>query len=68
MIEIYQKYGNGREAVIEWIRKYAYRKNGRERWIRREQPLTREESELELQAYIKLRKLQKNPHPSSSSF
>ncbi|MEM1977197.1 MAG: LAGLIDADG family homing endonuclease [Nitrososphaerota archaeon] len=56
MIEIYEAYGCGVDAAIEWMRRYEYRRCGRERWMRRGQPISREQAEAELQAYLSLKR------------
>ncbi|MEM1905561.1 MAG: LAGLIDADG family homing endonuclease [Nitrososphaerota archaeon] len=52
IIEIYEAYGCGMDAAIEWMRRYEYRRCGRERWMRRDQPLSREQAVAELQACL----------------
>ncbi|MEM3922299.1 MAG: hypothetical protein QXG25_05410 [Nitrososphaerota archaeon] len=56
IIEIYEAYGCGMDAAIEWMRRYEYRLCGRERWMRRDQQISREQAEAELQAYLSLKR------------
>ncbi|MEM4021499.1 MAG: hypothetical protein QXI18_03930 [Nitrososphaerota archaeon] len=44
------------DAAIEWMRRYEYRLCGRERWMRRDQQISREQAEAELQAYLSLKR------------
>jgi len=55
IIDILEKYGRSKEGAVEWIRRYEYRRRGRERWIKRESPLTYEEAISELMRLVRER-------------
>lgn len=66
VIHILERYGTTREAAIEWIRLYEPRRVGKQKWTKREQPLTREEAISALtKLFAERTKKSKNDHESS---
>ena len=55
IINILEKHGKTKEGAMEWIRRYEYRRGGRERWVKRESPLSREEAISELTRLLRER-------------
>jgi intein-encoded DNA endonuclease-like protein len=56
IINILEKYGKTEEGAIEWVRRYRYCEGGRERWIRRQTLLSREEAISELSRLLRERR------------
>jgi len=52
LTEVLEKFGNGMLAALEWIRRYQYKKVGRERWIKRRQILEYEVAKQELKKHL----------------
>jgi len=55
IVNILKKCGESVEGAIEWIRRYEYHRRGKERWIKRESLLTREEAISELSRLLRER-------------
>jgi len=55
IINILEKHGKTKGGAMEWIRRYEYREGGRERWVKRESTLPREEAISELTRLLRER-------------
>ncbi len=65
--EILDKYGTGRRAAIEWIRRYEHRTGeGRERWFRRERVLGLDEAVEEYSRFVSKGRRERTRPPTSS--
>ena len=51
--DILERYGTTQEAAVEWIKRYERHKKGKQRWIKRELPLTYKEAVSELTKFIR---------------
>ncbi len=61
IVDILETLGTGREAAVEWVRRYKYRLGGgRERWFRRRQPLSWSEAEREYERIVAWRRSERD--------
>ena len=54
---ILERFGLTEDAAVEWIRMYRYeRGKGRERWFKRDRPLSRKEALKEYKKFLSSRR------------